>query len=75
MKSVAKLSTLLLFTVAISISACDNDSNEATGDEIETQDSSILNNYNNTYPDNRIHMKDSNSAEADTTLGRDTLRR
>jgi hypothetical protein len=56
-------------------------SNEKVGDTIGTQDTSLLNNYNNDYPNDRIHMQDSNAvadsskSHGDTTKGRDTTKK
>jgi len=49
--------------------------NDESGDSIKTQDSSLLNNYGNEHPNDRLHMQDSNAAKDSSTIGRpDTAR-
>ncbi len=72
MKKISSVISAVTFALIITISSCGNNSNEATGDEAATQDTSLMNNYNNDYPNNRIHMKDSNNA-GDSAMRGDTV--
>jgi hypothetical protein len=67
----------LVIMVTVGMLACNSgeSSNQESGDTIKTQDSSQLNNYGNEYPNDRLHMQDSNAAKDSSTIGRsDTAR-
>lgn len=58
---IAVLAVILILSL---IFACNSASNGDTSKNDSTaKDSSILDNYNNEYPNNRIHLKDSNLAK------------
>jgi len=58
--------------VTIGIFGCNSGqtSNEESGDSVNTQDSSLMNNYGNEHPNDRLHMQDSNAAKDSSTIGR-----
>jgi len=76
MKNARSLHFLLIFLVALCLGSCGSpeSSNEKSGDTTKTQDSSLLNNYNNEYPNNRIHMQDSNAAK-DSSRKNDSVKK
>ena len=76
MKNIRLLSLSALIFVVIGLGSCGSaeSSNEVKGDSAKTQDSSLLNNYNNDYPNDRIHMKDSN-ATADSSNRADSIKK
>jgi hypothetical protein len=58
---IAVLAVILILSL---IFACNSGSNgDASKSDSTTKDSSILDNYNNEYPNNRIHLNDSNLAK------------
>ena len=64
-------SAMLMLVTGILSCGSGETSNEKVGDEAKTQDTSQLNNYENEYPNNRIHMQDTN-ASTDTSKLRST---
>jgi hypothetical protein len=76
MKNIRILSFSLLIFVVPGLGSCGSaeSSNEKSGDTTKIQDSSLLNNYNNDYPNDRIHMKDSNAA-SDSSNRTDSIKK
>ncbi|RYY28176.1 MAG: hypothetical protein EOO04_08555 [Chitinophagaceae bacterium] len=73
MKKFSKAIPVLAVTLAITFSNCGSDtSNEARGEDETAGDSAVLQNFNNDYPNNRIHMNDSNKA-TDSVMQNDTV--
>ena len=73
MKKFSKAIPVLAVILAITFSNCGSDtSNEARGEDAASEDSTILHNYNNDYPNSRIHMNDSNKA-GDSVMQNDTV--
>jgi hypothetical protein len=59
-------SAMLMLVTGILSCGTSETSNEEVGNDAKTQDTSQLNNYDNEYPNNRIHMQDTN-ASTDTS--------
>jgi hypothetical protein len=77
MKSFVNIYFSIVLMITVGMLSCNSGetSNEESGDSIKTQDSSMLNNYGNEHPNDRIHMQDSNAAKDSSTIGRsDTAR-
>jgi hypothetical protein len=77
MKTFVNIYFSVIIMVTIGMFGCNSGetSNEESGDSVKTQDSSLLNNYGNEHPNDRIHMQDSNAADDSSTIGRaDTTR-
>ena len=71
MKNIAnRFLPALLITASCLIGCGESEtSNEKTGDEVKTQDSSQLNNYDNEHPNDRIHLQDTNAAKDSGSTG------
>jgi hypothetical protein len=77
MKSFVNIYFSIVLMITVGMLSCNSGetSNEESGDSVKTQDSSMLNNYGNEHPNDRIHMQDSNAAKDSSTIGRtDTTR-
>jgi hypothetical protein len=75
MKNFNKLIPALTLVAAVTLNSCQDNSNEARGEEAGSTDSTLLDNYNNAYPNNRIHMNDSNKAGDSSVMQNDTVPR
>lgn len=70
---------LVIILIVSLIFACNSSSSGDTSKNDSTaKDSSILDNYDNQFPDNRVHLKDSNLAKdspVKNSVSRDSLKK
>jgi hypothetical protein len=72
MKAIKKLPVLVVCFVYLFFSACNSSSNQDSSDTGTSQDSSTMNSQEE-YPNNRIHIQDSNT-NTDSSKPQDTVR-
>jgi len=76
MKHVVNLYFSAIVTLTVAAFGCGSGdtSNEASGDTIKTQDSSLMNNYNTENDQNQIRTKDTNAGVDSSKVHGDTTR-